>query len=237
MDPDKVLKFLVDNFNEWARVTYLTLIRPVSRFELVQATNEPDSAGIIGSSREAEIWLSPKLISFAAVSALLGIAMNSLLPNRIPSPQLFSAVAIVFALWFLYGSLAHLLCIFLRGSGKYLQTVSVSLQVSATLYVVVSFLALVFAAAGSVSVVATALDNIPIIGRPLIEEPALWFFVLGTVLASIYQPLALRRVHNLGWFRTVFVGLLPYAISWLSVVVYHRTGVMAPPPAVQAVVL
>ena len=145
MDPDKV-----GNFSDWSRVTYLTLVRPVSRFDLVQATDEPESARIIGSSKKAELWLSPKLMSFAAVSALLGIALNSLLPNRIPSPQLFSAAAVILALCFLYGSLVHLRCISLRGTGKYLQTVSISLQVSATLYVVVIFLALLFAAAGSV---------------------------------------------------------------------------------------
>ena len=109
MDPDKILKFLSENLTDWSRVTFLTLARPVSRFDLAAISHEQPNTFVGGVESEHELWLSPRLLGFAVLSAVLGITMNSLLPNRVPAPQLFAAAAIVLGYWFLYGSLLHFL--------------------------------------------------------------------------------------------------------------------------------
>jgi hypothetical protein len=226
MDPDKLLKFFADNLADWSRVTYMTLIAPVSRFALAVVNTEAHASAIAGGEKPTEFWLNPKLLWFAAFSALLGITLNGLLPKRVPAPPLTTAVAVIFGSWFMYGSLIHIVCKLLRGTGHYLHTLTVSMQVSATLYVVVSFLSLLVATLSTVPQISAVISEIPFIGLALVDEPALFFFLIGTVLFSIYQPLALRQIHRFGWLRTAFIGLLPYAFVWLSIAIYHRTGVL-----------
>jgi hypothetical protein len=218
MDPDKLLKFFADNLADWARVTYMTLVAPGSRFELAVVSAEAHASSIAGGEKPTEFWLNPKLRWFAAFSALLGITLNGLLPKRVPAPPLPTAIAVIFSSWFMYGSLIHVACKHLRGTGHYLHTLTVSLQVSATLYVVVSFLFLLVATLSPVSQISAGISAIPFIGLALADEPALFFFLIGTVLFSIYQPLALRPIHRFGWLRTTCIGLLPYAFVLLSIV-------------------
>ena len=47
MDPEKVFKFLVDNATDWSRVTALTLVRPVVRFQMVPVERD-SSTSIVG---------------------------------------------------------------------------------------------------------------------------------------------------------------------------------------------
>jgi hypothetical protein len=103
--------------------------------------------------------------------------------------------------------------------------------VFATLYVVASFLSLLVAIAVSVPFVARVVGELPLVGQLLVYEPALFFFLINTVMLSIYVPLSLRPVHKFGWFRTAVIFSIPYLMVWASVVMYHKTGIMmAPPP-------
>lgn len=160
------------------------------------------------------------------LSVVLGIAMNSLLPNRLPGPDLLAALAIVLGYWFVYGSFLHLVCWALRGSGHYLETLSVSIQVLATLYVVTSFFSLLAVAVISIPNVGALIGRLPFIGEPVVDEPPLIFFLLGTLALSIYMPLSLRAVHKFGWLRTAVIFLIPYLLVWLSILFYWSTGVM-----------
>lgn len=181
------------------------------------------------------MWLSPRLLSFAVFSVILGTTINSLLPNRVPGPQLFVTVSLVLISWFSHASCLHLICRALRGSGHYIETLSVSLQLFATIYVVSSFLSLVAATVISTPTFYVVTERIPFIGGLLVGEPALLFFLIGALLHSIYIPLSLQPVHKFGWLRVSIIflisSLLILILLWyISVPVYHSTGVMMPMP-------
>jgi hypothetical protein len=121
MDPDKVFKFLVDNVTDWSRVTALTLVRPVVRFQMV-AVERGRSASIVGQyDLEREFWFHPKLLAFALLSIVLGLTTNALIPGRKPAPDLFSSVIIILIYWFVYGSILHGICRLLGGKGQCLK--------------------------------------------------------------------------------------------------------------------
>lgn len=234
MDPDKILKFFTENLADWSRVTYLTLVHPISRFELVTGLDEQTQA-LVGTFRsERQMWLSPRLLSFAVFSVILGTTISSLLPNRVPGPQILVTVAVVLSSWFSHASCLHFLCRALRGSGHYVETLSVSVQVFATIYVVASFLSLLASTAISIPTVSDLTERIPFIGELLVGEPALLFFLIVALLHSIYVPLSLRQVHKFGWLRVSVIFLVSsllvlVSLWWISVPVYHRTGVMMHP--------
>lgn len=230
MDPDKVLKFFTEHLADWSQITFLTLINPIARFELVPAPPDRGSAIVSGTISERHLWISPKLIAYAVLSILLGMAMNSLLPNRISAPELFTAAAIILVYWFLYGSVLYMVCWMLRGCGSYLDTLSISIQVLATIYVVTSFVSLVMAAVVSVHSIAAVLQRAPIVGEGIVNEPSLVFFLIGTSLLSIYVPLSLKNIHRFGWLRTAVVILVPLIMVGLSLSIYYQTGVMLGSP-------
>ncbi len=226
MDPEKILKIMAEHLVGWSRVTLLTLASPTARFSLAPVSEGNEQKRIASARSERELWLSPSLLAYAAFSTVLGIALNSLLPDRPPAPEIFAQAVIVICSWLLYGSLVHLLCWALRGRGSFLETLSVSLQIFATVYVVASFLALIAAAIVSVPLMEDLLSRLPFLGDLLVDEPAYFFFLFGAVIQSVYIPWAMRRVHRFGWVRTAIIFLMPYCFVWLSVAIFRQFNVM-----------
>ena len=226
MDPDKVFKFLVDNLADWSRVTVLTLVRPVMRFRTVPVESG-NSSSIIGEyNSEKEFWLNPQLLAFALLSIVLGLAINALIPDRKPGPGLLASVIIILTYWSVYGSVLHGICLLLRGKGRYLETLSVTLQVLSTMYVVTSFLSLFAATLLTLPQLDRWVRAVPVIGKLSLEEPILVFFVIGTALLMIYVPLAMRSVHKFGWIRTVVLMLIPPLTVWVPIAIYQKTGLL-----------
>lgn len=230
MDLDKILKFFAENLVDWSRVTYLTLVHPISRFEPV-TTSEWNTQSLVDTFRsERQLWLSPRLLTFAVFSVIVGTTINGLLPNRIPGPQHFVVVAVVLSSWFFHASYLHLLCKMLRGSGSYLETLSVSVQVFATIYVVSSFLSLIAGTIVLMPYVSNTIKKVYFIGELIVSEPALLFFIILALLQSLYIPMSLRHVHKFGRFRVFAIFLissLSVVVSlYISIPLYHRSGVM-----------
>ena len=235
MDPDKVIKFLTEHTVDWSRITLLTLINPISRFELVPAGSEGTTSVIGHVQTERQLWLHPKLLSFALLSIVLGVSINALIPRRETGPELFPSVVIIFIYWLVSSSFLHLVCLLLRGKGKYLETLSVIIQVSATLYVITSFLAFLGALLLVLPPIANVIEKIPLFGQVFTEDPVFVFFFIGTILSMIYVPLSMKPVHKFGWGRTVIIAMLPLLTVWLPVAIYMTYGLLcgsaAPPPA------
>jgi hypothetical protein len=216
MEPDKVLKLLTEHVSDWWQTTCLTLLRPISRFELVPAAPASSVASIHGVDAEQRQWLDPKLLVFAVVSIVLGLSLNALLPKRVVGPQLLPSVLVVFLFWALCGSALYLLCRLLGGTGTYLQTLTITLQVSATLYVTASFLSLL-----AVPLVLLRTDNV--LG---VQLPVALFFLISTVLTAIYIPLGMKRLHRFGWGRTALLSAVTVLSSWMPVSIYLTFGVL-----------
>lgn len=89
IDPEKILKILTEYLVGWSRVMLLTLASPTARFSLVPISEGNGPASLIGVVRsERDLWLSPRLLAYAAFSTILGITLNSLLPDRPPAPEI-----------------------------------------------------------------------------------------------------------------------------------------------------
>jgi len=226
MDPNKVIKFLTEHISDWSRITLLTLFKPIARFEFVPVGAEGATSVIGGVQTERQLWLHPKLLVFALLSIVLGLFINALIPNREPGPELIASVVIVFIYWLVSGSFLHLVCLLLRGKGKYLETLSVIIQVSATLYVITSFMALLLSLFLLFPIAASVISKIPVFGELFTEEPVFVFFLIGTILSIIYVPLSMKSVHKFGWGRTVLIAILIAILPLLTV--WTVLGVILP---------
>jgi hypothetical protein len=198
MDYENLLKFFGDNFIGWLRVTFLTLARPVSRFELTPVDDLP---GLIApeARSEQQLWLNPRLIVFAVISIILGVTVNALIPERETSPALFTTITVILFYWFVRGSLLYVVCWLLQGTGRYLDTLSVSIQVFGTIYVVASFLSLLGTSVLSPDTISELTRGLPVTKG---FGPILLFFFVGNLLLIIYMPLAMKPVHKFDWART-----------------------------------
>lgn len=225
MEPEKVLKLLTENLGDWSRITLLTLIRPISRFELVLVGDTTGVSEIVGVRTEKQLWLNPRLLIFSVLSIILGLSLNALIPNRTHAPDLLSSVLIVFLYWVVCGSLLYLVCRLIGGKGGYLETLSVTLQVLATLYVVSSFFALLLSSLTSIPVLEREFGTESALVGVLDSAPVVVFFVVDTILIAIYVPLALKTVHKFGWGRTSLVLiLLLIGGPWVPIAVYKTFG-------------
>lgn len=118
----------------------------------------------------------------------------------------------------------------LRGAGRYLETLNLTLQLFGTLYFVASLLSLAAAAIVLLPTVSYIIQKLPWSGKAIATEPALVFFPIHSTLLLIYIPLSLKSVHRFGWIRTAVI-LLPSCLIlavwvWFSIVFYHRYGLM-----------
>jgi len=226
MDIEKLIVFLRDNVAEFVEVTARTMVRPVGRFQLVPSGAAAEANPLARAPTQRELWLNPKLLVFAAISIVLGTTLTDLVPGRSDSPDLLPTVAFVTIWWFIGGSVTHAVCRVLRGAGSYLETVSVYMQVLATLYVVISFLTLIASTAAQVEIVQRGVRLVPILGALLLDEPIYFFFVFQTILGLAYVPLAMKAVHRFGWIRTVTLALLPVLTIWVSVWIFDTIGIL-----------
>ena len=226
MDAESVVKLLAEHATQYAATTVSTLIRPVSRFEPVTTPADGPNQLVADNAMVVRPWLNSKLITYAVLSIVLGLSINALIPDRKPAPELFSSVVVVLVSWFFSGSILHALCRVFRGKGQYVDSMSVVLQVFGAVYVATSFLGLAAAILSRNTIVAGAIEKIPVAGEAMIGHPAFLFFPIGAALLMIYLPLSLRSVHRLGWVPTVLVGLLPWVSVWLAAEVYKWIGIM-----------
>ena len=226
MDPAKLFKFLLDNSVDLSRITILTLIKPVSRFKLVQVGGEETSHIIITTQTEKQLWLHPKLLIYSFLSIVLGLLINSLIPYRKPGPDITTSVAIIFAYWLAYGSFVHVVCRVLRGRGEYLETLSVFLQVSASLYIVTSFFALLGASLLTLPEFSFILPKIQLFGTGFADGPVFVFFLTHTILSMIYLPLSMKPVHKFGIGRTLLIAILPFLVMRLNLIIYFIINIL-----------
>jgi hypothetical protein len=96
----------------------------------------------------------------------------------------------------------HVLCKGLHGQGTLTDTLSISLQLVSVIYVVASFIALIFSA------FFILIEKI--LQQPLsaYEIPMGIYFIIHYVLASIYLPISLKKIHNFDWQNVLALGIL-----------------------------
>jgi hypothetical protein len=206
MDFEGLQKFAVANFSQYFSVTVDTLSRPGLHFAplAVEATG-PGTIPI--DKARAGSQLNPQLVGFGVLSMFLGLTLNSLVSKRPDTKGILVIEIVGLLFWVLYAALVHLFCKLVRGRGAFLETVSVTIQVFATLYVVCSAITTALAMFIMLKPVNSFVSKLGAIGEMVAENPLVLFFVIHTLLLVIYLPLGLKPIHKFNLLQQIAVAV------------------------------
>ena len=232
MDIEGLVEFASKYLSEYVATFTATLAHPVARFNPILEAAETREIILPKRVEEARSsYLNPKLFTFVVISIFVGVTINALIPGRPSGPDLVPSAIVILISWFTFSSVSHLISRMIGGRGTFGDTLSVSLQLLAVIYVVSCFMALAagaIAQSGSVKVFATATGGFL---EFIVENPVSIYFFTQLALMLIYMPLALRHVHGFGWIRQLIVGLTAPVATVFSLLIFFGVGVMrAPPP-------
>jgi uncharacterized protein YhhL (DUF1145 family) len=205
MDFEALQKFAVANFALYFSVTVDTLTSPGLHFAPVAVQTSGQETGLPASRVGSQ--LNPQLVGFAVLSMFLGLTLNSVINKRLEGEHLFVIEVVGLLFWGLYAALVHLLCKLARGHGSFLDTVSVTIQIFATLYIVCSLLATTLAMIILLKPVKSFVAGLGSIGELVAENPVVLFFLFNTVLLMIYLPIGLKPVHGFNVLQQIAVGV------------------------------
>ena len=194
MDIEKLLKFGIDYLSDYLWVFVETLRSPIARFGPV-FTDTGDKSTIIfrlGNGSTLGPQLNPKLISFVIINIFIGLAIRKQIPGGKDDQDFIIAVIVIFAIWFFYSSIIHRLCKLLQGHGTFTQTLSVSLQLLAVLYVVSNFVTFILGALVTAPQLGTFIATFGWITKLLVDYPSFIYFFAQFGLLIIYLPLAIN---------------------------------------------
>ena len=235
MDIEKLLKLAVEYLSDYLATFVATLQRPGLRFRpVIEATaatgiEKSQIASLAGvTARGAQ--LNPRLFSFVLLSIFIGSTLNALIPGRRASPDFSTTVVVVLATWFFYSALIHGLTRLVDKRGLFWETISVSLQVFAVLYVVSSFAALLWAALTSPPQVRSILFSLDWLTlNTLSRQPVLMYFLVHFILLAIYLPMALKYVHQLNRIEQFLIGMFAVVIALIGYTIYPVFGLVIQP--------
>jgi hypothetical protein len=205
MDFGDLQKFAVANFPQYFSVIVETVTRPGLHFAPITA--QVSEQGIGGSMSKVGGQLNPQLVGFAVTSMFLGLTMNSLITTRRGGITFFVIEVVGLLFWVLYAAMVHLFCKIVRGHGSFMETVSVTIEIFATLYVVCSTLATTLALMVLYEPIKLLVSDIGIFGELVAENPVVLFFVIHTILLMIYLPRGLKPMHEFNLLQQIAVAV------------------------------
>ena len=229
MDIEKIFKIAIEYLSDYFATFVYTLQSPGLRFRPV-----PEAAGTAAGGELAAlpggqvrgVRLDPRLFSFVLLSIFIGSTLNVLIPGGRAAQADFPATAVtVLAVWFFYSLVIHALTRLVESRGTLWETISVSLQLFAVLYVASSFAALLWAALVANPTVRSALLALrwpPL--SALVNGPVLVYFLIQFVLLAIYLPLSLKGVHRLNRVEQILIGMLAVVIVLIGYTLYPILG-------------
>lgn len=211
MDFTKLLNLAVDYMSEYFDVFIATLTQPKVQFQPL-LKDSSDNAPLIFLSQEnnsgSSMRLNPRLISFILISIFIGSTLNSLVPNRKAPPDLITIIVVLTSTWFFYSILTYWALRLSGGEGTLLHTLSISLQLFATLYVVSSFIAFIFGAVTNLPPAANYLKSVGQFTAYLVQNPIFSYYLALFCLLIIYLPVATNQAHKSGFIKRRFLLLL-----------------------------
>lgn len=216
MDFEKLLKFSTEYLSDYFWVFAETLRSPILRFRPLLTPRDGQSATALASRpgvTAAGPRLNPKLLSFVFISIFVGLTINALIPERKVGKDFVTTAVIVLAYWLFFSCVTHWVCRLLRGRGTFVETLSVSLQLFAVLYVVSSFAAFIWGVLVAIPQLSTPIASLCPSAELLVKKPFFMYFIFQFVILAIYLPIALKHVHGFGWLRQLVL-----AVSWVIVI-------------------
>jgi len=210
MDIEKILAFFTQYYSEYILTFFQTLQKPTLRF-LPDAPNEPEKDTVLtldGKPKKNNKKLNPKLISFIILSIFIGSIIQSITPNHPPIRELPTLIIITTTMWLFISSTIFFLFRLLGGKGGFLDTISISLQLIAVIYVVASLFSMIL----TIFFFTTESDYF------------VTFMVYMTtqfILLVIYLPLALKELHfSSSKVNTRFVLASAFSILFFLCIVF-----------------
>lgn len=202
MEVEKLIKFSIEYLSDYLRVFLTTIRSPKLEFQPDELVIENNSLTPSPDSKVIKTRLNPKLLSFVLISIFVGSVLNTNIPRRNPAPEFVITLVMVIACWLLFSSLVHIICKAFAGRGSLVQTLSVSLQVLAVIYVLSSFIAFLWGIVITELLSREITTHWPgLIGETLTQKPIYFYFVVQFILVLIYLPLANKRVHKFSFSR------------------------------------
>ncbi len=210
-----IISFVEKYLSEYARVFLKTLAHPIAQFRPLGATATKDIPVKSHNTTVISGAVSrPELLVFILISIFLGSTINSFVPARKYSGDIIGQVVVISFCWLFFAVFTHTLCRIFRGKAEFQQTLWVSLQVFAMLFVVSSFVNLV----GGVFVrhpqVSSLLVSAGRLGDSIANNPVYIYFIAQFALLNIYLPLAIKELHGFGWVKPIVIGIT-LALFWV----------------------
>ncbi len=184
MDFEKIVTFLPQYLSEYLSILFLTLQKPMLRF----ATNETSNHEKEVKQKEGKhpenigVKLNPKLIGFAILSIFIGSTLQGITPNHPSLKEAPVLVVTVVAIWLFMSLMFFIMFRFFGGKGGFGDTISISLQLLSTIYVIASL----------VSFLATVLF---FANDRDFQSSYFVYLITQVILLTIYLPLALKKLH------------------------------------------
>jgi hypothetical protein len=244
MDLEKLIRLASDNMAEQSWAILATLRRPTLLYPPIAGVRMDVAALGPGDSLDRDSGrLNPKVILFFTINFLLGTLVNRLIPGRKEGPDLLPTFAVGFGLTLLSGAFLHWLCRLMHGRASLTETLSCYLQVASTMFLVSSFVALIWGAiirvpqvSSFVELIWAAVTHTPkfitanLAGPRFLRDPISAYFIVDLVLQFIYLPIALTMIHGLrgriAGFVFGVIGLCAVVGTGMSITLYFTSGLM-----------
>jgi len=225
MNFEKILEWGVEYLSDYISVVVATIRKPTTRFKPMSTFPMNKSEIVLPSRLDVAYTgphLNPKLISFVIISIFLGSTINALIPSRKIPPDFIVSAIVVIAIWFIVSCITHGVCKLMRGKGSLVETLSVSLQVIAVLYVISNLATLILGVmVVRMQQLVLVVNLVPGVEFILIG-PIVAYFLIQLSLLAVYLPIALKYVHGFGCLRQILIGVvLLILLIWM----YMYTGI------------
>ena len=221
---EDIFNWGTEYFSEYFSNFIFTLRSPALRFQPVHS-NVATSGVVLSTETKSSTGpqINPKLFIFMMISILIGATINSVIPGRTDAPDLLTTAVVTLSVWIAYSISVYLACIVLKGSGSFLETVSVSLQVLAVVYVFSNFITFVW------SMIAEVIFTITSVQGFFIEQPIYIYYVVQFSLMAFYLPVALRHVQKFGVGRQMLLIIIPLVWVFVGLAIYLVSNIMLLP--------
>jgi hypothetical protein len=213
MDIDKLYTFATSTFSDYFHVLVGTLtgrglaFSPPKHSEPEAAVVVPTEPGRALSVSSTTQRLHPQLFGYVVVSVFIGVAMDSLRIRKFEMTTVLAVAAFLTVSWLVYSSFTFLVCKLLGGTGSYVATISMMVQLLATVFVVSGFVSL------GMSAVAFALITIANFSSPVLKavssESSWAYYMVHVLLLMVYVPIVLRPIHRFGVVRSLLLAVIP----------------------------
>lgn len=184
MDIEKAVSFFPQYLSEYLSILFLTLKNPKIRFAPSELPkHEKSILHVIGEYPEKTgIKLNPKLIGYLILSVFIGSVLQGITPNHPPIEETLTLIIILMAIWLFLSACFFFVFRSFGGKGGFGDTISVSLQLLASIYVIASMIALLITALFFVSDKSFGISY-------------LIYLTAQILLLIVYLPLGLKELH------------------------------------------